>query len=154
MVLACFCVFFMIHIVTYGFSHEIRIKDLVIYHPSLFVEKSKIAEGFFSIYNEGLESEYIVGISSQFSKCIELYSFNNQIDKSEQIGFSCNKFLDLSDRSLEIKSQEAITFDSLEYMLLFTGINESLNWFDTHQATIYFKDSGYVKLEFEVEHEE
>ena len=154
MVPACFCMFFMVHIVTYGFSHEIRIKDLVIYHPALFVEKSKIGEGFFSIYNEGLESEYIVGISSQFSKCIELYSFNNQIDKSEQIGFSCNKFLDLSDRSLEIKPQEAITFDSLEYMLLFSRINESLNWFDTHQAVISFKDSGYVKLEFEVEHEE
>ena len=154
MVSTCFCVFFMVHVSTYGFSHEIRIKDLVIYHPSLFVEKRKTAEAFFSIYNEGLESEYIVGISSQFSKCIELYSFNNQIEKSEQIGFSCDKFLDLSDNSLEIKSEEAITFDSLEYMLLFTGINESLNWFDTHQATISFKDSGYVKLEFEVEHEE
>ena len=62
--------------------------------------------------------------------------------------------MDLSDRSLKIKSQEAITFDSLEYMLLFTGINEILNWFDTHQAIISFKDSRYVKLEFEVEHEE
>ena len=49
MVLACFCVFFMIHIVTYGFSHEIRIKDLVIYHPALFVEKSGIAEEFFRL---------------------------------------------------------------------------------------------------------
>ena len=95
-----------------------------------------------------------MGISSQFFKCIELYSFNNQIEKSEQIGFSRNKNLDLSDRSLKIKSQEAITFDSLEYMLLFTGINEILNWFDTHQAIISFKDSRYVKLEFEVEHEE
>ena len=54
---------------------------------------------------------------------------------------------------MEIKSQEAITFDSLEYMLLFTGINESLKWFDTHQAITPYKDSGFVKLEFEVENE-
>ena len=49
-------------------SHEVSVRDLILYHPSLFFEKEGEGEAFFSVLNEGSDSDYIIGIQSEFSK--------------------------------------------------------------------------------------
>lgn len=135
-------------------SHEVSVKDLILYHPSLFFEKKGEGEAFFSVANEGSDSDYIIGIHSEFSKTVELYKYNELLDKFDNIGRSNTPYLDLRKSPLEIKPGESITFDSLGYMLVFKEVDSSLSWFDMHQSVIFFRDSGEYKIDFEVEYNE
>jgi len=135
-------------------SHEVSVRDLILYHPSLFFEKKGEGEAFFSITNEGSDSDYIIGFHSEFSKTVELYKYNELLDKFDNIGRSNTPYLDLRKSPLEIKPGESITFDSLGYMLVFKEVDSSLNWFDMHQSVIFFRDSGEYKIDFEVEYNE
>ena len=135
-------------------AHEVRVKDLTIYHPSLFIEKEGAGEGFFSVSNEGVKSDYIVGFFSEFSEFVELYEFNENTNTFDEMGFSQKRYLDLKLKPLEIAPEEAIVFDSLHYLLIFREIDKNLNWFDDHKAVIFFKNSGQYVIEFEVEKNE
>ena len=135
-------------------SHEVSVRDLVLYHPSLFFEKEGEGEAFFSVLNEGSDSDYIIGFHSEFSKTVELYKYNELLDRFDTIGRSNTSYLDLRKSSLEIEPGESITFDSLDYMLVFKEVDSSLSWFDMHEALIFFRDSGEYKINFEVEYNE
>ena len=103
-------------------SHEVLVKDLILYHPSLFFEKEGEGEAFFSVLNEGSDSDYIIGFHSEFSKTVELYKYNELLDKFDNIGRSDTPYLDLSKSPLEIKPGESITFDSLGYTVSYTHL--------------------------------
>lgn len=135
-------------------SHEVSVRDLILYHPSLFFEKEGEGEAFFSVLNEGSEGDYIIGFHSEFSKTVELYKYNELLDRFDTIGRSNTSYLDLRNSPLEIKPGESITFDSLDYMLVFKEVDSSLSWFDMHEAVIFFRDSGKYKIDFEVEYDE
>ena len=66
-------------------SHEISVKDLILYHPSLFFEKKGEGEAFFSVANEGSDSDYIIGFHSEFSKTVELYKYNELLDRFDKL---------------------------------------------------------------------
>ena len=135
-------------------SHEVSVRDLILYHPSLFFEKEGEGEAFFSVLNEGSDSDYIIGFHSEFSKTVELYKYNELLDRFDTIGRSNTSYLDLRNSPLEIKPGESITFDSLDYMLVFKEVDSSLSWFDMHEAVIFFRDSGKYRIDFEVEYYE
>ena len=127
---------------------------VVFAHDNIFFEKKSEGEAFFSVANEGSDSDYIIGFRSEFSKTVELYEYNELLDKFDNIGRSDTPYLDLSKSPLEIKPGESITFDSLGYMLVFKEVDSSLSWFDMHQSVIFFRDSGEYKIDFEVEYNE
>ena len=135
-------------------SHEVSVRDLILYHPSLFFEKEGEGEAFFSVLNKGSDSDFIIGFHSEFSKTVELYKYNELLDRFDTIGRSNTSYLDLRNSPLEIKPGESITFDSLDYMLVFKEVDSSLSWFDMHEAVIFFRDSGKYKIDFEVEYDE
>ena len=85
---------------------------------------------------------------------MELYKYNELLDSFDTIGRSNTSYLDLKKSPLEIKPGESITFDSLDYMLVFKEVDSSLSWFDMHEAVILFRDSGEYKIDFEVEYNE
>ena len=139
---------------SFGNAHEVRVKDLTVYHPSLFIKTEGIGEGLFSVSNEGLKSDHIVGFFSEFSEIVELHEFNERTKTFEEIGISQKGYLDLTLDPIEIAPEEGVIFDSLHYLLIFREIDKNLNWFDDHKAVIFFKKSGQYVIEFEVEKDE
>ena len=125
-----------------GFSHEIILKSLSIYHPYLLIDENRDGYGFLSIENEGSESEYLMQIQSNFSSKSSVRIFGDEGKKFYEVDLS---------QGLEIPAGEAIHFEPKELELLFTEIFHDLNWYEPHTAVFIFKNSGSIELEFEVE---
>ena len=123
-------------------AHEIIFKNLTIYHPYLLIDEKNKAYGLLSIENHGSESEYLIKISSNFSRSYKI--------RRAQLNNDTLTPFDLSE-GLEIPPGDAIHFDAEELELQFLALEEDLDWFDPHTAIFVFRKSGALELEFEVE---
>ena len=138
-----FLLFFLVSWVSISSSHahEIVHEKITIYHPYLIIDKNSKAHAFLSIENLSGESEYLIRITSKFSKTFEIV----KIDATGNI-FPINL-----NRGLEIPPGGALYFESETIGLTFSGLNDELSWFDPHIATFVFKNAGKIELDFEVE---
>ena len=123
----------------YSFCHDYKIGELIIDHPKI-IKNSNYAKGYMNITNTGKDEVYLIGGKPFFSK--ELYLHKQNLNEhSEMIVID----------KIKIPGGSKISFNDLNFHLMFLDYDKNLEWFEPHKAKIYFSNNTEIEVEFDLD---
>ena len=123
----------------FSFSHDYNLGTLMIDHPKI-IKNTNHAKGYMNITNNGENEVYLIGGKPFFSKGLILHK--DDLSNSYEM---------LIVDKIKIPAGAKVSFKDLNLHLMFLDYDKNLEWFEPHEATLYFSNDTELEVEFDLE---
>jgi len=126
-----------------AFSHEFKVGDLVIIHPTAraMLPGAQVGGGYLTIENDGTTDDRLVGASSDRALSVQIHEM-----KISDGVMSMNELK----QGLAVPAKAKTELKPGSYHLMFMNVEQPFKQGETIKATLNFEKAGAVNVDFTV----